>query len=264
MVRFLVAVGAPLVMACSGPSKGEPCGTVRSGLSACPGSSLVYGIDVSSYQGSVEWARVASAGVAFAFARVSDGTEVVDGEFAHHWRAMKRAGVLRGAYQFFRAGEDAAAQATLMAELVEIAGGLDSTDLGLAIDVETADGQSSGTVQSQVGLWIRAIERLTGRTPIVYTNAATSVVLGATFAQYPLWVANWGAPCPAMPDGWTTWRYWQTSNAGSVAGIETPVDLDEFDGTSAELLATTASEGIDGGLAFAAPGGEATGCTGEP
>ncbi|MGA2450866.1 MAG: GH25 family lysozyme [Polyangiaceae bacterium] len=263
MVRSSVAVGALVVVGCVGSSSGEPCGTVRSQLAACPGSTLVHGIDVSDYQGSIDWTRAASAGVGFAFGRVSDGTDVIDGEFAHNWRAMQRAGVLRGAYQFFRAAEDATAQATLMVEILDGAGGLESTDLGVAIDIETADGQAAETVTSQVGSWIAVIERLTGRTPIVYTNAATSAVLGTTFASYPLWVANWGVPCPTMPEGWTAWRYWQTSNAGSVPGIQAPVDLDEFDGTLQELLAATTDAGLDGGPANAQAGSEERGCESE-
>jgi lysozyme len=50
-----------------------------------------------------------------------------------------------------------------------------------------------------------------------------------------------------MPDGWSTWRFWQTSNAGAVAGIEVPVDVDEFNGALGELVGAVDGEGVDAG-----------------
>jgi lysozyme len=207
------------------------------------------GIDVSSYQGEVDWARVKRGGIAFAFARISDGSGELDNEFAHHWRAMKRAGVVRGAYQFFRAGQDAVAQANLAAELLALAGGMEPSDLGVAIDIETTDGKASEEVSAAVARWLESAERLTGRTPIIYTNAAMSGVLVARFAKYPLWVANWDTGCPTVPSGWSKWRYWQTSNSGRVDGIATPVDLDVLDGNLPADFEGNAFAGVDAGSA---------------
>jgi lysozyme len=259
MERLLLAGAVLLLAGCSWSPTAERCAAEGLGLTACPGPGVVRGIDVSSYQGSIDWALSAGDGVAFAFARVSDGAGDIDGHFAHNWRAIKRAGVLRGAYQFFRAGEDATAQAELMVQLIELAGGLEVSDLGVAIDIETADGQSSDTVQSQVRLWLHAAEQLTGRVPILYTNAATSPLLGTGFAEYPLWVANWDVGCPAMPGGWSNWRFWQTSSTGTVAGIEGPVDIDEFNGTLEELLGKE-DGGIDTGPVKTEGGERTTEC----
>ena len=259
MERFLLAGAVLLLSGCSESSTAERCASEGFGLTACPGTGGVRGIDVSSYQGSIDWTLAAGNGVAFAFARVSDGAGYVDGDFAHNWRAMKRAGVLRGAYQFFRAGQDATAQAVLMSQLIELAGGLEASDLGVAIDVETDDGQSSDTVQSQVRLWLYAAEQFTGRVPILYTNAATSPLLGTSFSEYPLWVANWDVRCPTMPDGWSNWRFWQTSSTGAVAGIDGPVDINEFNGTLGELLGRRAGD-IDAGTTETEGGGGTTEC----
>src|SRR5690606_34538148 len=60
------------------------------------------GIDVSYYQGDITWSRVHRAGVEFAFIRVADGMDILDSKFEANWNGARRAGVLRGAYQFFR------------------------------------------------------------------------------------------------------------------------------------------------------------------
>ncbi len=264
MARIGFASWALVFVACSGPSTGEPCGAERSGVSVCPGAPGVRGIDVSTYQGAIDWERVKEDGVAFAFVRVSDGTANIDGRFATNWRAMKRVGVLRGAYQFFRASEDANSQVLLMTRLIEFAGGLDTTDLGVAIDIETADGQSDETVRSQVSQWLRIAEQLTGHVPLLYTNSAMSPILGTAFGTYPLWVANWDTQCPTLPAGWPTWRFWQSSSTGVVSGIEAPVDLDQFDGTLGELLGISAGGSIEAGAPPPEAGGSSSECEVEP
>jgi lysozyme len=117
------------------------------------------------------------------------------------------------------------------------AGGLGSADLPVVLDLETSDGEAESTIETNVRAWLTAVERQTGRTPIIYTSTGTYPISMATFAAYPLWVANYGANCPSMPVGWSNWRFWQYSSTGSVTGIQGDVDLDEFDGTLAELTA---------------------------
>ena len=98
-MRALVAgLAAGLSIAPASAAAAEPpdCGVAR----------RLPGIDVSSYQGAVDWKQVKAAGVVFAFARVSDGVDVIDERFADNFAAMKRAGVRRGAYQHFRAAAD--------------------------------------------------------------------------------------------------------------------------------------------------------------
>jgi lysozyme len=207
----------------------------------------VQGIDVSAYQGAIAWSEVKAAGMAFAFARISDGTTAPDSQFASNWKAMKTAGLLRGSYQYFRASEDPMAQASLIASILTDAGGLTPGDLPVVMDIETADNQSNSTVQLQMKKWLDTVANETGRSPIIYTNAATSAIIGSGFADHTLWVANWGTSCPTMPSGWSTWKFWQNSDTGLVSGISGAVDLDEFDGTLADLTSFAAAERSDAG-----------------
>jgi lysozyme len=249
LARALARAALGAVAGCSSPAE-TWCSQTGSALTVCPEGAVVRGIDVSSYQGAIAWPEVRAAGIAFAFARVSDGTTAPDARFADNWQGMKGAGVVRGAYQFFRASEDPAAQASLVLSMLEDAGGLAAGDLPVVMDIETADGASNATVRANMTIWLDAVERATGAAPIVYTNAATSAVIGGGFGGAALWVANWDAACPSMPAGWSTWTFWQYSSTGSVAGVPTAVDLDELDGTPGDLaaLASRASFGSHAGL----------------
>jgi lysozyme len=221
------------------------CAQTASGLRICPGGSVVHGIDVSTYQGTIAWSDVKAAGIAFAFARISDGTTAPDAQFTGNWTGMKIAGVLRGPYQYFRASEDPLTQASLVVSSLNAAGGLLAGDLPVVMDMETSDDQSNAKVQAQMTIWLEAVAAATGRPPMIYTNSATSSVIGSGFANYALWVANWDEGCPTMPNGWATWRFWQYSSAGSVSGVSGGVDLDEFDGVLGDLMAFAGSARAD-------------------
>jgi lysozyme len=223
-LRALVAgLAAGLSIAATAVA-GEPadCGVAR----------RVPGIDVSSYQGVIDWKQVKAAGVMFAFARVSDGVDVVDERFADNFAAMKRAGIHRGAYQHFRAGADPEDQADLLLKTVRRLG---RADLPLVADVETDDGMTPEEVRDRLTRWLRRIERRTKRRPIVYTSPSMSETLGGRFGSYHLWLAHYEVDCPTLPAGWQRWRFWQHSSAGQIAGVTGKVDLDTFAGTLAEL-----------------------------
>jgi CubicO group peptidase (beta-lactamase class C family)/GH25 family lysozyme M1 (1,4-beta-N-acetylmuramidase) len=234
--------------ACGSSSSDKTC-TQTQALRVCPegGNPVVHGIDVSTYQGTIAWAQVKAAKIDFAFARISDGTTHPDAQFANNWKGMKGAGVVRGSYQYFRASEDPIAQANLVASSLNGAGGLLSGDLPVVMDMETADGQSNAVVQAHMTTWFNAVRQATGRAPIIYTNSASSSFIGSSFGGYSLWVANWGVSCPNVPSGWSTWKFWQYTDMGSVPGISGAVDLDEFDGTLADLTSSIGGGGTDGG-----------------
>jgi lysozyme len=219
-------------------------------LRVCPegGNPVVHGIDVSTYQAAIAWPQVKAAKIDFAFARISDGTTHPDAQFANNWKGMKSAGVVRGSYQYFRSSEDPLAQANLVASSLTGAGGLQPGDLPVVMDMETADGQSTAVVQAHMMTWLNAVTQATGRAPIIYTNSASSSFIGSSFGSYGLWVANWGVSCPNVPAGWSTWRFWQYTDMGSVPGISGGVDLDEFEGSLADLTSSVGSGGgTDGG-----------------
>jgi lysozyme len=230
----LVAV---LALGCSSASESERTDTTgddSEALRTCARGPTVKGVDVAYYEGAVDWQAVKGSGRAFAFSRVSDGLHHVDPKFNANWSETQKAGLIRGAYQFFRPSQDPIAQADLVISKV---GTLGADDLPPVLDVETTDGVGTQTIRSHMHTWLTHVEDATGRRPIIYTAAFMSSTIGSGFSQYPLWVANYGATCPSMPSGWSAWQFWQTSETGRVSGIDVATDLDVFNGTLADLRA---------------------------
>ncbi len=203
----------------------------------CGRGPTVQGVDVSYYQGRVDWDRVAGAGIGFGFARVSDGTRFIDPRFGENWRGMRRVGILRGAYQFFRPGQDARAQARIMTDVL---GKLRAGDLPAVLDIETADGYSSASIRAGMRIWLREVEAATGKKPIIYTSWGfwNSLSGMSEFGDYPLWVANYTSLCPLVPtQTWSGWDMWQYTDTGRVPGVTGNTDRNVWNGTLDELKA---------------------------
>ena len=196
----------------------------------CAGPSTVEGIDVSHFQLSVDWNQVAASGVAFATAQVSSGL-TADANFATNYAGIKAAGMIRGAYQFFRPGQDPVAQANL---LLANTGSIGSGDLPPVLDVEVTDGLSAVAIATAIQSWVTTVQNATGRTPIVYAGALfwnTSGGGSTAFSSDPLWVVQWSGSCPNLPTAWSNWAFWQYTGSGSVPGVSGQVDRDKFNGT---------------------------------
>jgi len=231
----LTGLAAISSVACGGtPTSDETLGTSRAAVVMCAAGSTVQGVDVSTYDGTVDWASVHASGRDFAFARVSDGTDYPDDTFATNWAGIQGAGMVRGVYQFFRASQDPTAQAEL---LISAVGTFEAGDLSPVADVEVLDGESGATLIANLTTWIGVIKAKTGRTPMIYASPGFWDTLPSTtpFASDPAWVADWSVSCPDTSTPWTTWAFWQTGDDGSVSGISDAVDLDVFNGTLAQL-----------------------------
>jgi GH25 family lysozyme M1 (1,4-beta-N-acetylmuramidase) len=204
-------------------------------LTVCPAGSVVEGVDVSYYDGIVDWNRVKASGRAFAFANVGFGLSA-DSSFARNYAGIKAAGMIRGATQFFRPGQDPTAQANLLLASIGV---LSAGDLPPVLDIEVTDGQSPATIVSRMQTWMSIVQQATGVTPMVYTSRGfwNTGVGSPTFTASPLFVAAWGVSCPNTPYGWSDWQFWQFSDSDSVPGIGFAVDLDRFNGSIGDLYA---------------------------
>lgn len=207
-----------------------------------PDGAPLPGIDVSHWQGTIDWDAVAADGVVFAFIKATEGGDYTDPRFAANWAAARRAGVVRGAYHFFRPQTDGAAQAAHFLRTVPLAEG----DLPPVLDVEVTDGKSAEAVAAGVRTWVQAVEAATGRRPIVYTRASFWTAQMGSFGAYPLWVAHYRAAEPNVPAGWSRWTFWQHTDAGRVAGIAGDVDLNWFNGGRRELEAFVSTGALPG------------------
>jgi lysozyme len=206
------------------------------------------GIDVSTFNGPVDWAQAVDSGLSFAFAKASEGLTIHDDRFAANWAGMKASGVVRGAYHFFRADDDGAAQADVFLGCV---GSFEEGDLPPVLDWETSTDVDATTTIAAAHAFVAEVQKLTGLPTIIYTTVGYWSSLGdpGDFAQNPLWIASDETMCPTPPPPWTDWLFWQHSAQGAVPGLSGAVDLDWFAGSVDELrmLAGVAAT-LDAGL----------------
>ena len=204
-------------------------------------SNRLTGIDVSKWQGTVNWNSVHDDGMSFAFVRATYGTTEVDSSFNANWEAVKETGIIRGAYHFFLAAEDPVQQAEFFMRTV---GSLGPNDLPPVIDVESASGVSSN-LAANVQTWLSTVAQGLGRTPIIYTAPSYwNADMTSGFGHYALWVAEYGVSSPKAVNGWDSWTFWQYSSTGKVAGVNGDVDLDYFSGTPETLAAFIAASAL--------------------
>ncbi|MBD2769304.1 glycoside hydrolase family 25 protein [Hymenobacter sp. BT664] len=192
----------------------------------------VHGIDVSAYQGRIDWPEVARNRVRFAFIKASEGATLRDARFARNWREARAAGVLCGAYHYFQPNRDGRVQANLFARTVPLAPG----DLPPVLDVEAANFHDVAVLRREVARWLRLIEAHYGVRPILYSNHSFyQRHLAGHFDRYPLWLAHYEVARPTMPAN--KWIIWQHSDEAYVPGIRGVVDFNVFQGNFEDLQA---------------------------
>jgi lysozyme len=198
--------------------------------------SRTPGIDVSHYQGEINWHRVAAAGYRFAVIRATIGDYYTDPRFYVNWRDAKAAGLLVSAYHAVRPGRPVDSQIDRFFDAL----GYRKADLPLVLDIEKDDGCSPAEITACVRDCLRRVEQRDDRKPIIYTAAwfwNPNVLPSPEWSEYDLWVAHYGAPAPMLPAGWDEWKFWQHSETGDVPGIGTgATDLDWFAGSYEDLL----------------------------
>lgn len=213
----------------------------------------VPGIDVSRFQGTIDWERVGETRIKFAFVQASRGSGRdctvapdncgADEQYARNYRRARAAGIRVGPYHRMFAGgggrkrtkRDARREAKLFLSQV---GELRKGDLLPALDVETPfGGLVPKALRRWIRTWLRRVERKLGARPIIYTNTSSWRATGDTkrFARagHPLWVANWGVKRPSVPaDNWdgNGWSVWQYTSSGRVKGIKGRVDRNRLRG----------------------------------
>jgi lysozyme len=206
-----------------------------------PGDSYpVQGLDVSHWQGTINWDQVAAAGYKFCFCKATEDTTYVDPTFATNWAGMKRVGIARGAYHMVRPSIGTPiAQADHFLDTVKPSSG----DLRPVLDVEKNDGLTAAQVWQFLQLMAYRIKARLGRAPILYTGFyfwRDSVGYPRSNLDCPLWFARWSYPIPTteFPSAtWAGWSFWQyaSTDTPAVPGIGGAVDRDAFYGSPADL-----------------------------
>lgn len=209
------------------------------------------GIDVSRFQGVINWPSVAGAGIGFAYVQASRGSGAdctvkpaqcgPDPYFANNRIAAESAGVRVGAYhRAFAGGATAAdARADALAEaniFIAAVGSLQHGELIPVLDAETPfTGMTSTSLRTWIRVFVKRVRKKLGRKPMIYTNttswSATANTLEFAKAKYPLWVAAWNVSRPSVPAsnwGGRGYSVWQYTSSGTVPGISGNVDMDRL------------------------------------
>ena len=211
------------------PKKHTPPTKVESDFTNTHLKDYHQGIDVSHFNGRINWRRVKRAGISFAYAKATQGTGFKDPYFHFNWIHTKREGIHRGAYHFYDPKAHPKAQAENFCRMVEE---LEKDDLVPMLDLEgdNIGGLSVRNYQKNVLFWLDFVEKKFGKKPIIYTNHpfANQYLDNDEFANYHLWIAEYDAYAPKTPETWLRSGplIWQYSPSGKVDGIRGRVDQD--------------------------------------
>jgi GH25 family lysozyme M1 (1,4-beta-N-acetylmuramidase) len=207
------------------------------------------GINVSHWDGTIDWAQVKASGISFAYLKAADGKGIVDPNFAFNVSHARMAGMPIGAYYYARPTaplnpDQARTQAQYFVNAMKQNGLGDYGDLMPVLDLEEpADpGTMSG---NDLALWARTfvdtVKVLTNRQTMLYTGIwfiQQYDDFGGTMSDLPLWAADYtyyGDTQPPISGGWTRWMVWQHTDQGTVPGIAGLVDLDAGPSSLLEL-----------------------------
>lgn len=200
---------------------------------------LVRGIDISHYQGDINWeklrnAQIQGAPVSFVFIKATEGTDLWDKNFNLNFHNAKKNDIIRGAYHYFSPHTSGKEQAKFYCKMVQ----LDENDLPPVLDVEEKGSYSTPQLQREVLDWLNAVEKHYGTTPILYTGYKfkTSYLNSSRFDKYPYWIAHYYVDSLAYKGQWT---FWQHTDAGEVDGIKGDVDINLFNGDYQDLINLT-------------------------
>jgi lysozyme len=205
---------------------------------------LRQGIDVSHWQGRIDWRRVSGAGIDFAIAKATEGTWMVDPWYARNRARAASAGVAFTAYHFANPGKgprDAIREADYFVRHAKLGG----RNLIPALDLEVNGGLSPRAMARWTLRWLRRVEAKLGVRPMVYTSpgfwhgavADSRRIAKAGFEV--LWLSHWGTRRPSVParrwDG-QGWTIWQWTESGRVPGIDGPVDRNIWSGPKLRFM----------------------------
>jgi lysozyme len=177
------------------------------------------GVDVSHYQGAIDWRAVARDDVAFAYVKASEGVGGRDDQFARNWRGAQRAGLRVGAYHYFIFCRSGRAQAHNFLAVAPRG----KSALAPAVDLEaprSCHGRLRGPeMRRELDAYLSVVEAREHRRAVLYVTPDFYAAYHAYLPRRPLWRRSiLSQPAPS-------WTYWQYRSEGRVAGIRTHVDL---------------------------------------
>jgi len=247
--KSIAAIAISLVLAACGAATNT---ALRADSDPHPGVARAHGmpiqgIDISKYQGDIDWGLVRKDGIRFAYLKVSEGGDHVDDRFYQNWSRAAAAGVPRGAYHFMYWCRTASEQAVWFTQAVP----QDATQLPPVLDVEWNHSSPScprqttpSDAREKIRKMLEIMEYHTGKRPVIYTDIAFHRdVLEGQFPGYEFWLRSVAAePDDRYSD--RPWTFWQYTATGRVPGIKGNVDRNAFNGSEADWDRWLKSQGL--------------------
>lgn len=196
----------------------------------------IQGIDISHYQGDIDWRELRSAminkcPIRFVIIKATEGSSVIDKYFKDNFYNARDYGFIRGAYHFWSNKTSARSQAQFFLNNVK----LETGDLPPVLDVESKPvNKPTDEFQREILLWLHTIEDHYHVKPIIYTGYKfkVSYLNDKRFDGYPFWIAHYYVDKMEYKGAW---KFWQHTDAGLLPGIKGCVDLNIYNGSYYDL-----------------------------
>ena len=201
-----------------------------------PDGYEIHGIDISHYQGHIDWdklryAMIERCPLRFVIIKSTEGSTRVDPRFNENFDNALEYGFIRGAYHFWSNKSTAREQAYHFLKHVHLQEG----DLPPVLDIEHAPaGTSVEDFQRDVLTWLHIVEDKYHVKPIIYTyyKFKERYLSAPVFDDYPYWIAHYYVPKVAYQGAW---KFWQHTDAGRLPGIKGYVDFNIYNGSFYDL-----------------------------
>ena len=206
-----------------------------SGLFRSVTSSTGYqeGIDVSHWQGAIDWAQVRAADKKFVIAKATEGVGFMDDRYVRNKAGAMGQGLKFGAYHFAQPANDPIQEADWFVNN----SGYERGMLIPTLDLERTGGRSATGLTNWTKAWLQRVDERLGVKPMIYASPTfwrenlNDTRWFADNGYAILWVAHWNTSSPSVPGsnwGGRSWTFWQYTSSGTVPGISGRVDLNRF------------------------------------
>ena len=200
----------------------------------------IHGIDVSHYQGEIDWdqlknSMIQGSPLRFVMIKATEGSDRLDENFNNNFYNARENGFLRGAYHFWSNKSSAREQAYYFLKQVHLEDG----DLPPILDVEHKPANKSvEEFQTDVLTWLHIVEDKYHVKPIIYTyyNFKDAYLGAPVFDDYPYWIAHYYVDKVKYKGAW---KFWQHTDAGKLPGIKGYVDFNIYNGSYYDLKQMT-------------------------
>ena len=201
----------------------------------------IHGIDISHYQGEIDWDELRNNGmiercpVRFVMIKATEGSTRIDDRFKENFYQAREYGFIRGAYHFWSTRSSGRAQAEHFLRQVKLEDG----DLPPVLDVEhKAKDQTPEEFKESVLTWLRLVEKAYDAKPIIYTyyKFKLTSLNDSVFNDYPYWIAHYYVDSVKYEG---PWKFWQHTDCGRLPGIKGYVDFNIYNGSYYDLQQLT-------------------------